>query len=147
MVRKIFRVVRDLMAEYIVDTGPLVGWINRRDQWHTWSVEVMRSLLPPLITCESVVAELVWHLHSSREAVDQLYVLVETGALRIVELLPTHISSIRTLAAKYSQMDFCDAAVVRLSELYPAAHVITTDNAHFRIYRRFQNQTIQVIHP
>ena len=45
------------MPEHIVDTGPLVGWINRRDQWHRWSVSVMQALEPPLITCESVI---VW---------------------------------------------------------------------------------------
>ena len=64
------------MPEHILDTGPLVGWINRRDQWHAWSVSVMEGLTPPLVTCESVIAEAAWHLRESREAVDQLYSLV-----------------------------------------------------------------------
>jgi predicted nucleic acid-binding protein len=135
------------MPEHIVDTGPLAGWINRRDQWHTWSVSVMEGLIPPLITCESVIAETAWHLRDSREAVDQLYSLVETGALRIVELLPDHIPHLRALSAKYPQMDFCDAALVRLSEIHPRAIVLTTDVAHFTIYRRFQNKPIPLLHP
>jgi predicted nucleic acid-binding protein len=135
------------MAEHIVDTGPLVGWLNRRDQWHAWSVEVLHELQPPLITCEAVVAEAAWHLHPSREAVDQLYNLIETGAIRIVELLPDHIPHLRALAAKYTQMDFCDAAVVRLAEIHPRAKVLTTDAAHFTIYRRFHNKPIPLLHP
>jgi len=60
------------MPEHIVDTGPLVGWINRGDQWHNWSVSTLQALQPPLVTCESVIAEAAWHLADSREAVDRL---------------------------------------------------------------------------
>jgi uncharacterized protein len=135
------------MREHIVDTGPLVGWINRRDQWHTWSISVMEALEPPLITCESVIAEAAWHLGDSREAVDRLYGLIEAGALRIVPLLPDHIAHIRAFSAKYPQMDFCDAAVVRLSEMHPRALVLTTDTDHFTLYRRFQNKPLPFVHP
>ena len=135
------------MPEHILDTGPLAGWINRHDQWHLWSVSVMEGLIPPLITCESVIAETAWHLRGSREAVDQLYGLVEAGALRIVQLLPDHMPHLRALSAKYPKMDFCDAALVRLSEMHPGAVVLTTDTAHFTIYRRFQNKRIPLLHP
>ena len=135
------------MPEHIVDTGPLVGWINRRDQWHDWSVSILEALEAPLTTCESVIAEAAWHLRKSREAVDQLYGLVEAGALRIVPLLPDHIAHLRALSAKYLQMDFCDAAVVRLSEILPRAVVLTTDTEHFTLYRRFQNKSIPLLHP
>lgn len=135
------------MPEHIVDTGPLVGWINRRDQWHEWSASVLESLTPPLVTCESVIAEVVWHLRHSRKAVDRLYGMIEAGALEIEVLLPDHMPHIRVLSAKYRQMDFCDAAVVRLSEIHPQAIVLTTDVAHFRIYRHFQNKPIPLLCP
>jgi hypothetical protein len=79
------------VAELITDTGPLVGWINSRDQWHTWCANVLESLAPPLITCEAVIAEASWQLGRSRAAVDQLYGLVDAGALRVVDLLPEHM--------------------------------------------------------
>ena len=135
------------MADYIADTGPLVGWINGRDQWHEWSVGVLESLEPPLITCEAVIAEASWHLGRSREAVDRLFEMVDTGAVRIVDLLPDHMPHLRSLAAKYPQMGFCDAAVVRLAEMFPRARVITTDTAHFSVYRRFRNKPLDLILP
>jgi predicted nucleic acid-binding protein len=107
----------------------------------------MQALAPPLITCESVVAEAAWHLARSREAVDRLYGLIEAGALRIVLLLPDHIAHLRALSAKYPSMDFCDAAVVRLSEMLPRAMVLTTDIEHFSVYRRFQNKALPLLHP
>lgn len=135
------------MAEHTADTGPLVGWINSRDQWHAWSVGVLESLAPPLITCEAVIAEAAWQLGKSRQAVDQLYGLVDAGALRVVDLLPEHMPHLRAFTAKYPQMDFCDAAVVRLSEMFPLARVITADTAHFTAYRRFGNKPLALVHP
>ncbi len=135
------------MADYITDTGPLIGWINRRDQWHDWSVSVMEGLEPPLLTCEAVIAEAAWQLRASSEALDRLYGLVEAGSLRIIEMLPAQMPDIRALSGKYPQMDFCDAVVVRLSEMYPEAEVLTTDSDHFTIYRRFRNEMIPLIHP
>ncbi|MBI2510588.1 MAG: PIN domain-containing protein [Opitutae bacterium] len=135
------------MADFIADTGPIVGWINRHDQWHSWSVATLEDLSPPLLTCEAVIAEAAWLLGSSRESLDRLYGMVEAGALQVVELLPEHVSHIRALSAKYPQMDFCDAAVVRLSEIYPFAKVLTTDRAHFRIYRRLRDKPLPLICP
>lgn len=135
------------MPDYIADTGPLIGWINRRDQWHAWSVGVLDGLEPPLLTCEAVIAEAAWQLMSSPEALDRLYGLVEAGALRVVDLLPEHMPHIRALSAKYPQMDFCDAAVVRLAEMYPHAKILTTDTEHFTIYRRFRDKPLALIHP
>ena len=145
--RATFRRGKASVAEFIADTGPLVGWINSRDQWHGWSVGVMEALMPPLLTCEAVIAEASWQLSPSREAVDRLYGLVEAGAVRVIDLLPEHMPHLRALSAKYPQMDFCDAAVVRLAEIFPRATVITTDSAHFTVYRRFRDKPLPLIHP
>jgi len=135
------------VPEHLLDTGPLVGWINSHDQWHAWSVKVLEGLQPPLITCEAVIAEAAWQLGKSREAVDQLYGLIESGAVRIVELLPDHISHLRALSAKYPEMDFCDAAMVRLAEMFPKATVVTIDSAHFTVYRKFRDKPLALVHP
>ena len=96
------------MAEHIIDTGPLVGWINSRDQWHAWSANVLELLAPPLITCEAVIAEAAWQLGRSRLAVDQLYGLVDAGALRVVDLLPEHMLLQRVDQTRLAQSRFAD---------------------------------------
>ena len=43
-------------------------------------------------------------------------------------------------------MDLVDACIVRMSELYPEAEVLTIDS-DFHIYRRNRNQRIPLIMP
>lgn len=71
---------------------------------------------------------------------------MEAGALRTVDLLPEHMPHLRALTAKYPPMDFCDAAVVRLAEIFPRARVLTTDSAHFTLYRRFRDRALTLMH-
>lgn len=78
---------------------------------------------------------------------DRLYGLVEAGALRVLDLLSGHMPHLRALSAKYPQMDFCDAAVVRLAGMFPSATVITTDSAHFTVYRRFRDKPLKLLNP
>jgi predicted nucleic acid-binding protein len=45
------------MTRMLLDAGPLVAYFSENDQWHEWSIEQMRQLLPPLWTCEPVLTE------------------------------------------------------------------------------------------
>jgi len=57
----------------IVDTGPLVAFLDRRERHHTWAVEQMRELNAPLFVCEPVLTEamfLLSHLPQARTHID-----------------------------------------------------------------------------
>jgi hypothetical protein len=45
----------------LLDTGPLVALLDRRDQDHPWVVQQMARLRRPLHTCEAVITE-AFHL-------------------------------------------------------------------------------------
>ena len=45
------------MTRTLLDTGPLVAFLNRNDQWHGWATTQMGLLAPPLLTCEPVLTE------------------------------------------------------------------------------------------
>ncbi len=77
----------------IVDSGPLVGFLDSSDQWHSWAKDAMRSLPSPFLTCESVLSESSYLLGGE----DALLELVETGALEILTLFPIHGARIRSL--------------------------------------------------
>ena len=46
----------------LLDTGPLVAFLNRRDKVHKWAMAQWGQIAPPMLTCEAVVSEtcLLW---------------------------------------------------------------------------------------
>ncbi len=58
-------------------------------------------------------------------------------------MLPEESPAVRTLLSRYGKrMDYADACLVRLSELYREHIIVTTDANDFHIYRRFTRQAI-----
>jgi len=54
----------------LLDTGPLIGYLNRKDQYHGWAVESWAALSEPLWTCESVLSEAIFNLQAERMPLD-----------------------------------------------------------------------------
>jgi predicted nucleic acid-binding protein len=132
-------------AKVIIDTGPLVGFLDASDQWHNWAREQFSELPSPMLTCESVLSEASYLLG---DLSDGLLEMVQLNALEIEPLLPAQGVRIRELMRRYApRMQLADAGVVRLSELHPAAQVLTTDAADFRIYRRNRREKLPLILP
>jgi predicted nucleic acid-binding protein len=48
----------------IADTGFLVAFANRNDQYHDWAMSVAGRVTEPLLTCEAVLAESAFHLRN-----------------------------------------------------------------------------------
>jgi predicted nucleic acid-binding protein len=136
------------MIDAILDTGPLVGSLDRDDQWHEWAAERFATIQRPAITCEAVISEACFLLREVPDARQKVCALVERGILRVLQVLPDESPAVRILFTRYGKrMDYADACLVRLSELHREHTVITTDADGFRIYRRFARQAIPLIVP
>lgn len=131
----------------ICDTGPLVAYLNRHDPYHTWAAAVMKQVRPPMLTCEPVLTEAVYFLREDGLEVDPLFRLLERGALRLQFDVSTHWPRIRTLMARYRQMDLADASIVVMSELHGRSEVFTIDRKDFSVYRRNDRQMIDFVAP
>ncbi|MBL9202162.1 MAG: PIN domain-containing protein [Opitutaceae bacterium] len=131
---------------YLVDAGPLIGFLDGDDQWHEWSTQTLEVLDEPLATTETAVAEACHCLRNQRAALVVIPRLIAEGRLVLVPVLAEHPRRVEELLAKYERMDTGDATLVVLSELCPRARLITVDE-DFRRYRRFRNQAIPVIMP
>ena len=131
----------------ICDTGPIIAYLNRHDPHHAWSVAVMKQVRPPMLTCEAVLTEVVYFLREDEVAVEPLFQLLERGALRVDFELSTHWPRVRTLMARYQQMDLADASLVVMSELHTRSQVLTVDRTDFSVYRRNDRQMIDFVAP
>ncbi len=130
--------------EVVLDTGPLVAWLNESDQHHAWCAEIFQHLELPLVTTESVIAEAAHHLMGYKGSADALCEIIESGGW-ILEPV-AELDAVCRFMRRY-QTDFADASVVWLSERHPRARVFTIDFAHFRVYRRFRNQSVPLFEP
>lgn len=134
--------------EAIIDTGPLVGALDRDDQWHKWAAGAFATINQPALTCEAVISEACFLLRDTPGARESIFTLIERGILQIVPVLPEESPAVRELIARYGQrMDYADACLVRLSELHAKHTILTTDSADFRIYRRFKRQSLPLLIP
>jgi uncharacterized protein len=133
---------------YLIDSGPLIAALNRRDRHHVWAVGLLSSLSTPPMTSESVLTEVCWRLRHSTAAVARVLEMPIRGDLLINPVLATDGLQIAAKITKFGpEMDLADACLVRLSEIYPLAKVITIDREHFTVYRRNRNQGIPLILP
>jgi len=131
----------------ICDTGPLVAYLNRHDPHHAWALAVMKQIRPPMLTCEPVLTEAVYFLREDGLDIDPLFQLLERGALRLQLDISEHWPRIRTLMARYRQMDLADASIVVMSELHIRSQVFTIDRKDFSVYRRNDRQMIDFVAP
>ncbi len=132
----------------LIDTGPLVACINRRDRFHSWACERLGEINPPMLTCEAVLAEACFLLQDTAGGTAAVLDLVDRGVLLVDFQVSTYIKSIRILTEKYSSipMSLADACLVKMAELHDDSIVMTLDG-DFLIYRRHGRQTISVLMP
>lgn len=130
----------------LVDTGPIVALLDRRDSFHVWARDAFARLTPPHATCEAVLAEACYLL--GPKSADAVMALGERGFLSSTFSLGVELRAVRALMRRYADvpMSLADACVVRMSELDTASRVMTLD-ADFRVYRRHGRQVIPVLCP
>lgn len=129
----------------IADTGFLVAFLRKRDAHHEWAVEVARTVSMPLLTCEAVLAETIFHIQSAAVVL----ALMESGFLQISFQASDHLNAITKLASRFEDRnpDLADLCLIRMSELFPNHVVITTDETDFLIYRRNGREAIPLLLP
>lgn len=132
----------------LLDTGPLVALINRKDRRHEWTKQAFATLRAPLLTCEAVLSEACFLLRASPAGVDAVMAFVEQGLLETRLGASSEAAALRHLLARYSNvpMSFADACLVRLSELHPRLPLVTFDR-DFSIYRRSGRRVIPTLMP
>jgi predicted nucleic acid-binding protein len=121
----------------LLDTGPLVALLSKRDAAHAAGVEAFEAFRGHLFTTEPVLTEamhLLGRQPGGRDACLEFF--LRAGAL-IVPLDGARMARCRELMARYADvpMDFADATLVALAEDLAIAQVFTLDRRGFSAYR------------
>ena len=136
------------MTRVIIDTGPLVALLNRRDSHHAWVREVLDTIEPPIFTCEAVVSEACFLLRRLVGGQEAVLELLSKDVLKVDFRMLSEIDALRGLMHKFTNvpMSVADACLVRMTELDVQSVIVTLDG-DFRVYRRNRRQVIPTIMP
>ncbi len=136
------------MNEVLVDTGPLVAYLDRSDFHHAWAKEEFQQLTRPLLTCEAVVAESLFLLRRGGIDPDGLLDLIMRGIVLPDFSLASEISAIQQLMKSYRNvpMSLAAACLVRMAEIHARSKVMTLDS-DFVVYRKSRRKVIPLLCP
>lgn len=136
-----------MIARVLLDTGPLVAILSRRDDYHAVCVEQLRELSPPLLTCWPVLTEAAWLLRKEPLAIQRLFQGFETGLLKLMALDETAAPWIATFLYRYRQLgaQLADACLVYLAEHESIETVFTLDRRDFSVYRLRDKRSLTIL--
>ncbi|BAY46660.1 PIN domain protein like [Scytonema sp. HK-05] len=132
----------------LLDTGPLVAFLKRQDQFHNWVTAQWATIEPPLLTCEAVISEACFLLRNVYGGQEAVIGLVDSGVIQIPFRLDEETGIIGELLRTYQSVpiSLADACLVRMAEQY-ADSILLTFDSDFLVYRKNKNQIIPTIMP
>ena len=136
-----------MISRVLLDTGPLVAILSRRDDCHRVCVEQLRELSPPLLTCWPVLTEAAWLLRKEPLAIQRLFQGFETGLLKLLTLDEPAAPWIATFLHRYRELgaQLADACLVYLAEHENIETVFTLDRRDFSVYRLSGKRPLNIL--
>lgn len=131
----------------LLDTGPLVALLDRRDQWHQACVDAWSSLGDQCATTEAVVTEAT-HLVSRGGGPPALLLeFLLAAEVPILGLEPEGHRLAARLMRKYEDtpMDYADATLIVAGAWLQTDRVFTLDRRGFKTYRTHAGSRFQVV--
>ena len=136
------------MKTWIVDTGPLVAYLDATDPAHTAVAVTLDEFRGQLATTGAVLTEAMHFVSSARHGPRLLSELVSSNAMTVYDLCrQPELTAAVALMEKYSDtpMDFADATLVLLAEALEIRDVLTLDRRGFATYRTRSRRSFRIV--
>lgn len=132
----------------LLDTGPIVAFLNRNDHYHSYVVEQMGKIAPPFYTCEAVLTESFFLMGRIPNGVQRLTELLQSEKILVDFSFWEHRSKIYQLIGKYKNipMSLADACLVVMADEARKSSIFTLDK-DFLIYRLSSGDPPGLIYP
>ena len=127
----------------LLDTGPLVAWLDRGDRDHARSRKFFERFDGRLLTGWAVLTE-VCHLVPARLA-PALLRWVHAGAVELADPPQSALEPIAAMMEKYGDlpMDLADASLLWIAQSRGVREIATLDDTDFGIYRLPQGRRLR----
>lgn len=127
----------------LLDTGPLVAWLDRDDAHHATVQRWLAAYRGELLTTWPVITE-ACHLVPEQVA-PKLLQWIEQGGATLAEIPVSSLRAITTRMEKYADlpMDLADATLLWVAEREGVMDVLTLDRRDFGIYRTTRGRMLR----
>jgi uncharacterized protein len=126
----------ELRPQGLIDTGAILAFLNRRDQWHEVCLKAFTTLTLPLATSAAVLTE-VFHLLPGSWDLPRVWTFLKSGAVTVLPITDGDLPAIEDLMDRYQDcpMDFADATLVHLARREGLTTIFTIGHDDFETYR------------
>ena len=136
------------MKTWLLDTGPLVAYLDAGDPYHGAVAPRLDSFTGQLATTSAVLTEAMHFVSASKEGARFLAELIATTGTGVYDLCrPPELLEAALLMEKYADtpMDFADATLVLLAEALDVRDVLTLDRRGFSTYRTRRRRSLRLV--
>jgi hypothetical protein len=133
---------------WLVDTGPIVAYLDSNDPAHTNVAPRWDVFRGQLATSSAVITEAMHFVSDDRSGPRYLADLVATSGMEVYDLSrPPELHEAVSLMEKYSDtpMDFVDATLVLLAEALQVSEIFTLDRRGFSTYRTRKRRAFRLV--
>jgi uncharacterized protein len=133
---------------WLLDTGPLVAYLDGSDGAHSEVAERIDEFSGRLATTGAVVTEAMHFVAATKDGPQVLAGFVDATAMEVYDLCqPPELIEAAELMGKYrdTPMDFADATLVLLAEALSVGEILTLDRRGFSTYRTRRRHPFRLV--
>ena len=136
-----------MRSRILVDTGPLIAILSRRDQYHQSCVAAFQQLPPPLFPCWPVLTEAIWLLRHYPAAIERMLAGFDSGLYCLLTLDEASVPWVAKFLDRYRKIgaQAADACLMYLAERESIETILTLDRKDFSVYRLRGNRSVRIL--
>lgn len=134
------------MKTWLVDTGPLVAYLDAGDPAHTEVAPLWDGFNGHLYTTSAVITEAMHFVSVDPDGAAHLAELITASSMDVYDLTqPPELREAAVLMKRYADtpMDFADATLVLLAEAVSVYDIFTLDRGGFAVFRTRENRAFR----
>jgi predicted nucleic acid-binding protein len=131
----------------VVDTGPLVATVRKREKSHKICVAALKTFRSPLLTSWPVLTEAAWLLRDEPGGIQAIGGLIRSGSIKLVELDESALVWIISFLERYASIgaEMADASLMYIAEREGIDTAFTLDRRDFWVYRTTDGRALDIV--